>query len=49
MPAIAAVWMRLCTDRHGFLPFVLTVGGFVVLGADIIGVRTMTRCSTDGW
>ena len=33
------VWIRYRVEQHGFLPFVGTVGGFVGLGADIVGVR----------
>jgi hypothetical protein len=35
------VWlaMKLHVDDHGSLPLVATVSGFVVLGADIVGVR----------
>lgn len=43
MPAVTGAWIRICVDRHGFLPFVQTVGGFVVLGADIVDVRVVTH------
>ncbi len=37
------VWILHRVDQHGSLPFVVTVGGFVALGADIVGLRTTAQ------
>ena len=44
-----SVWIRVVCERDGFLPFVVTVAGFVAWGADVtavwrVGVR---RCRLD--
>lgn len=38
LSALARVKLHVMVDGRGFLPFVATTGGFVVLGAEVVGV-----------
>lgn len=49
--AITRVRLRLAVEEQGYFPFVATVSGFVVLGADIVGVgvRTLELAPPGAW
>lgn len=43
--ALGRVSLRADIDRHGSVPLVATLGGFVVLGAEIVGIAGIARRS----